>query len=81
MMSRDLEQLPQFAFPEPACCVRIKNTSTESQQGVEGNVVPHLKANDVLPYAQELWILICWLLSQLYNFQPLLNEARLAPIM
>lgn len=81
MMNQALEQLPQFAFPEPACSVCIKNISTKSQQGVKGNRISHLKANDVLPSEQELWILIFWLLSHLYNFQLLLNEGRLVPIM
>lgn len=80
-MNWALEQLPQFVFPEPPCSVCIKNTSTKSQQGVKGNRVSHLKANDVLPCEQELWILICWFLSHLYNFQLLLNEARLVPMM
>lgn len=80
-MNQALEQLPQFAFPEPACCVCIKNISTKSQQGVEGNRISHLKANDVLPSEKELCILIFWLPSHLYNFQLLLNEGRLVPIM
>lgn len=61
--------------------MRVKSTSAENQQGVEGNTDPHLKANDILLYAQELRILIFWLLSQLYSFQLLPNEACLAPIM
>lgn len=73
--------ITQFVFSKPACSVCIKNTSIKSQQGVKGNRVSHLKANDVLPCEQELCILICRLLSHLYNFEPLFNEARLVPMM
>lgn len=68
-------------FLNQLAVVCIKNISTKSQQGVKGNRISHLKANDVLPSEQELWILIFWLLSHLYNFQLLLNEGRLVPIM
>lgn len=81
MMNWALEQLPQFVFSKPACSMCIKNTSIKSQQGVKSNRVSHLKANDVLPCEQELCILICRLLSHLYNFEPLFNEARLVPMM
>lgn len=81
MMNWALEQLLQFVFSKPACSVCIKNTSIKSQQGVKGNRVSHLKANDVLPCEQELCILICRLLSHLYNFEPRFNEARLVPMM
>lgn len=73
--------ITQFVFSKPACSVCIKNTSIKSQQSVKGNRDSHLKANDVLPCEQELCILICRLLSHLYNFEPLFNEARLVPMM
>lgn len=67
-------------FPNQLAACVLKNTSTKSQQGVKGSRVSHLKANDVLPCEQALWILICWILSHLCSFQPLLDETRLVPM-
>lgn len=81
MMNWALEQLHSLYFPNQLAVCVLKNTSIKSQQSVKGNRDSHLKANDVLPCEQELCILICRLLSHLYNFEPLFNEARLVPMM